>query len=260
MLCKICSHSTEPFASARILGKYDICYYQCTYCNFVQTETPYWLDEAYSNVINSSDIGLVGRNLKLAQITYSVINSFFDSGGKFVDYGGGYGMFVRLMRDKGLRFYRHDPLCENLFAKAFDVELGSNDQYELATTFEVFEHFTDPLDSIQQILLFSSSIFLSTILLPPNHPKPQEWWYYGLDHGQHVSIYSRKSLEIIGEIFGLQLYSNGHSYHLLTYKSVPRPLYRLAVSNKFSKISNLLVRRQSLLAQDYHEITGNWLD
>ena len=260
MLCKICSHSTEPFSSARILGRYDICYYQCTYCSFVQTETPYWLDEAYANVINNSDIGLVSRNLKLANLTYSVINSFFDSGGKFVDYGGGYGMFVRLMRDKGINFFRYDPLCENLFAKSFDVDSINTDHFELATAFEVFEHLTDPMDEIQSILLFSPSIFFSTILLPPNQPKPAEWWYYGLEHGQHVSIYSRKSLDIISEIFGLQLYTNGRSYHLLTNKSFPHQLYRIAASQKFSKILNLVMRRHSLLEQDYYEITGNKLN
>jgi hypothetical protein len=114
MLCNICSHSTEPFASAKILDRYDIRYYQCTHCGYVQTEPPYWLDEAYSTVINDSDIGLVRRNLKLAQLTQSVITSFFGNSGKFVDYGGGYGLFVRLMRDKGMKFYRYDPLCENL--------------------------------------------------------------------------------------------------------------------------------------------------
>jgi hypothetical protein len=260
MLCNVCSHSAEQFAKANMLGKYDICYYQCIHCGFVQTELPYWLDEAYSNVINRSDIGLVMRNLKLSQLTHSVICTFFDNNGKFVDYGGGYGLFVRLMRDKGMRFYRYDPMCENLFANSFDADLSGKEQYTLATAFEVFEHLVKPIDEIQKILRFAPSIFFSTTLLPSDRPKPNEWWYYGLEHGQHVSIYSRKSLEIIAEIFSLQLYSNGRSYHLLTNKSFPHQLYRLAANYKFSKILNLLVRHHSLLEQDYYEITGNKLD
>jgi hypothetical protein len=259
MLCNICSHNSESFATALLLGKYEIRYFQCPNCSFVQTEPPYWLDEAYSNVINESDIGLVGRNLKLAQLTQSVITSFFDGTGKFVDFGGGYGLFVRLMRDKGLRFYRYDPLCNNLFANSFDADSPGEEHYELVTAFEVFEHLAQPIDEIQQMLQFAPSVFFSTVLLPPDQPKPQEWHYFGLDHGQHISIYSRKSLEIIGERFGLHLYSNGHSYHLLTNKSISPLLFRLAISNKFSKMLNTLVRHQSLLPEDYYQITGRKL-
>lgn len=259
MSCHICSRPAEPFASATILGKYDIHYFQCTHCEFVQTESPYWLDESYSKVINDSDIGLVRRNLKLSQLTHSVITSIFGNSGKFVDYGGGYGLFVRLMRDKGMKYYRYDPLCENIFAKSFDAELSGKERYDLVTAFEVFEHLVKPLDEIQKMLRFAPSIFFSTILLPLGRPKPQEWWYYGLDHGQHVSIFSRKSLEIIGETFGLHLYSHGHSYHLLTDKSFSPLLFRLAVSNKISKIINALVRQPSLLPEDYYQITGRKL-
>lgn len=259
MFCNVCSHALEPFANARIMDRYDICYYQCSHCGFVQTESPYWLDEAYSNVINKSDIGLVGRNIRLAQLTYSVVNFIFENRGKFVDYGGGYGLFVRLMRDKGMRFYRYDPLCENLFANSFDADFTGKERYELATAFEVFEHLTEPLAEIQKILRFAPSIFFSTILLPPERPRPQEWWYYGLDHGQHVSIYSRKSLEIIGERFGLRLYTNGHSYHLLTNQSISPLLFRLAISNKVSKMLATFVHGQSLVPQDYYQITGRKL-
>jgi hypothetical protein len=139
------------------------------------------------------------------------------------------------------------------------ADLPGKEQYVLATAFEVFEHLTKPLDEIQKMLQFAPTIFFSTILLPPDRPKPQQWWYYGLDHGQHVSIYSRKSLEIIGEGFGLRLYSNGRSYHLLTDKSISPLLFRLAIRNKISKMLNTLVRYQSLLPEDYYKITGRKL-
>ncbi|MDX1416595.1 MAG: class I SAM-dependent methyltransferase [Candidatus Promineifilaceae bacterium] len=241
------------------MGRYDILYYQCSNCDFVQTEPPYWLDEAYSEVINVSDIGLVRRNLKLAQLTQAVIDVFFNSGGKFVDYGGGYGLFVRLMRDRGMSFYRYDPFCENLFANSFDANINGEDKYELVTAFEVFEHLTDPLNEIEKILRISPNIIISTVLLPEDRPKPQEWWYYGLDHGQHVSIYSRRALEIIGERFGLRLYSNNYSFHLLTAKTISTGLFRLSINNRISIILNRLFRHQSLLPEDYYQITGHRL-
>src|SRR4051812_8242986 len=101
MNCKICSSPSDFFASAVIMDKHEIKYYRCTSCGLMQTEDPYWLPESYTEAINKSDVGLVKRNLQLSEITKSVISSFFKSNGRYIDYGAGYGLFVRLMRDKG---------------------------------------------------------------------------------------------------------------------------------------------------------------
>lgn len=99
VLCRICSQPALPWAVARVLGKHDVQYFRCGNCGFTQTETPYWLEEAYVDAINNSDIGLVSRNLVASKISIAVINAFFNPSAKFLDYGGGYGLFVRLMRD-----------------------------------------------------------------------------------------------------------------------------------------------------------------
>ncbi len=101
MKCKICESESHKFAKASVLGKYDIDYFQCSNCGFVQTEEPYWLEEAYSDAIASSDVGLVFRNTTLSQKTDNIIFNIFNHEAKFLDYGGGYGLFVRLMRDLG---------------------------------------------------------------------------------------------------------------------------------------------------------------
>src|SRR6187551_714050 len=136
--CKICASATSDLFSAKVLGKYDVKYFKCNNCGFVQTQEPYWLQEAYSSAITVQDIGLVSRNYLYAQICRSIIKLFFSRKTKFLDYGGGYGMFVRLMRDKGFDFYRYDTYCKNMFAEGFD-DKGELD-YELITAFEVFEH------------------------------------------------------------------------------------------------------------------------
>jgi hypothetical protein len=41
-----------------VLRKYDVQYFQCGGCGFLQTETPYWLDEAYSSAIVTADTGI----------------------------------------------------------------------------------------------------------------------------------------------------------------------------------------------------------
>lgn len=220
MNCKICGNNSKPYAKARIIDKYNIEYFRCSRCGFVQTEEPYWLEECYREVINRTDIGYVNRNVILSRVTAKVINHFFDKRARFLDYGSGYGLFVRLMRDSGYDFYWQDKFCDNIFAKGFEAERLSDKSFELATAFELFEHFVNPVQEIEKILMLTKNIFISTFLFPDNHPKPEEWWYYGLEHGQHVSLYSYESLEYIAHKYKLNLISNRKNLHILSSKKI----------------------------------------
>src|SRR5690349_21110797 len=131
MKCRICVNESLFFAQAHILHKYNIQYFRCNFCGFIQTEEPYWLKDAYINAINASDIGLVHRNIITSNLTKAVIRLFFNGDDEFIDYGGGYGLFVRLMRDAGYNFYRHDIFCENLFAKGFDADINIDSRFEI---------------------------------------------------------------------------------------------------------------------------------
>ncbi|MDY7007074.1 MAG: class I SAM-dependent methyltransferase, partial [Cyanobacteriota bacterium] len=219
MKCKICESISLKFAEANILNKkYKIDYFQCQNCNFIQTEYPYWLNEAYSQAIASSDEGLIFRNLMLSQVTKNIIDRLFNPEEKFLDFGGGYGLFVRLMRDIKYKFDWQDKYCENLFAQNFKAT--PNQKYELVTAFELLEHLVNPISDIREILNYSQNILFSTEILPPNNPKPNQWWYYATDEGQHISIYTVKSLQIIAQKFHLNFYTNYSSLHLLTEKKI----------------------------------------
>jgi hypothetical protein len=89
----------------------------------------------------------------------ALIRLCFPQASRFVDYGGGYGMFVRLMRDKGFDFYRSDKYAKNLFAKQF--EASETISYDLLTAFEVFEHLVNPTDEVERMLKLSDAIFLA---------------------------------------------------------------------------------------------------
>jgi hypothetical protein len=226
----------------------------------VQTEEPYWIKEAYCEAITKTDIGLVGRNVYLAERARSIILAFFDDRGKFLDYGGGYGMFVRLMRDAGLDFYLFDQYCENLFAKGFAVEQPGTEPYEVVTAFEVFEHLVDPMAEIERMRQFSQSILFSTNLISYPPPLPGQWWYYALEHGQHVALYSHRTLQLIAKRFGLNLLSDSQSLHLLTPKSIAPWKFR-ALSNRYlqfvsKKWLGRRLRGRSLLGKDYEKIAG----
>ncbi len=259
MKCKVCESDSNHLAQGKVMGKYDVDYFQCSNCGFVQTEEPYWLDEAYSQPIASSDVGLAFRNLSFSKITQNLLFNFFNHQAIFLDYGGGYGLFVRLMRDAGFDFYWLDKFCQNIFAQGFEIDAATNNQFELVTAFEVFEHLVHPIYELEELLKKSRNILLSTELLPESNPKPNEWWYYVLHEGQHVSLYTAKSLSILAAKFNLNFYSNGSSLHLLTEKQLPENLFEqlakgeLAAVNKASLLQNDFLKAVSKITHIQQE-------
>ncbi|HEY9862736.1 MAG TPA: glycosyltransferase [Candidatus Obscuribacterales bacterium] len=248
--CKVCGSISPYFAQATVLNRYRVDYFKCSVCGFVQTEKPYWLDEAYADPIAMSDVGLVARNFKFSQITQELIISCFNPQGKFLDYGCGYGLFVRLMRDLGFDFYGYDQYCQNIFYQGF--EGNQQEKYDLVTTFEVFEHFINPLEEIEKLLQFSKNLLFSTQLLPADHPQPDQWWYYALHEGQHIGIYTYQSLLKIAEKFKLNLYSDGSSLHLLTEHKISGSAWKKAISIEISPQT-----LPSLTEQDFLKAVAN---
>jgi len=259
MSCSICNSPTGKFASAIVLGKHKVDYFKCCQCGFVCTEAPYWLEEAYSTAITGSDIGLLRRNSRLVTIAHAVISVFFNTRGRYLDFAGGYGLFVRMMRDSGFDFKWYDRYCTNLFAGGFAADFDNAGNFDLVTAFEVFEHLVDPVDGLEELLKHSKNILITTDLLPKPAPKPEEWWYYGLEHGQHVSFYTRKSLQFLAENKGLNFYTNGATVHLITEKKLPAALFFLLARHKTASLIAPFLSKKSLLEDDFRTITGGEL-
>jgi len=259
ILCNICRSVSAPFARGIILNKYDIQYYSCDQCGFIQTESPYWLEEAYSSAIAKSDIGLIGRNIKLSSFCAALIPMFYDAKTSFLDYGGGNGMFVRMMRDKGFDFYWHDKYASNQFAEGF--EAPQDVRFSLLTAFEVFEHLPQPIEIIEDMFHYSETVIFSTRLLPRWKIMPDDWWYFTADTGQHVSLYSKESLQFIAQKLNVKFSSNGTSLHMFSSKRIPTVLLKALSYPPFAlMLSNLLnLGRQSFLEQDYYRLTGRRL-
>lgn len=255
-ICHICATNTAEFARVRIMNKYEVRYDQCPRCGFVQTEKPYWLNEAYMTPISGNSIGLATRNRQMSEIVKTVLAFFFGTTGKYLDYGGGYGLFTRMMRDAGFRFYHYDLYCKNRFAAGFEADLSSGETYELLTSFELFEHLPEPVVEIGEMLKLSDSILFSTELLPPNNPRPGEWWYYALDEGKHISFYTLESLEIIAERFGMNFYTNGSTIHLLTKRSVQPILFETFCRHEAARALSACFQLPSLLGDDYAKLTS----
>jgi hypothetical protein len=259
MLCKICGHLSSAKSKALILNKYDVQYFSCEFCGFIQTEAPYWLDEAYASAIARSDIGLIGRNIKLSKFCSALIPLFYNSELPYLDYGGGNGMFVRMMRDRGFDFYWLDIHAPNQFAEGFEAPKGK--RYSFITAFEVFEHLPQPLDTIEDMFHYSDTLVFSTRLLPRWGISPADWWYFTPDTGQHISLYSKESLDLIAKKFNVRLSSNGISIHVLSSRAIPAILLKALSYSPFASIASglLNIGRKSLLEDDYYRLTGRRL-
>ena len=261
MKCNVCSQETKELFTAKIMEKHTITYYNCVSCKFIQTEKPYWLDEAYSSAISSIDIGYVTRNIVYAEIVSSIIKRFFNRKKRFLDYGGGYGMFTRLMRDKGFNYFRQDIYCKNLFAEFFDIEditENRNEKFEVLTTFEVFEHLVNPIEEIEKMFAFSDSIMFSTALQPKTDFKSiEDWWYFLPYSGQHVSLYSKDSLIALSKKFNCNLYTNNKDLHLLTKKRfIINPVFIIYYSYKIrdKMLGKNFLNQKSLIKKDFEYI------
>jgi len=188
--CRLCHSDNEYAFSHTVLNKYIVNFFVCNKCQLLQSEKPYWLDEAYKLPITLTDTGLLKRNIKISKITAVLIYYLFDKEGKYIDYGGGYGIFTRMMRDIGFDFYNFDKHAENIFARGFEAK--QEQIYTAATVYEVFEHLDNPLDTIMDILSYlkNKNIIFSTQLYGNKIPAPEDWWYYAFSTGQHISFYS----------------------------------------------------------------------
>lgn len=253
MICKICGTNNTKIFDKKVLGKYDVGYYQCPNCNFIQTDTPYWLNEAYSSAITATDIGLISRNVYFTEVTTALLRLCgFDGNKKYLDYGGGYGIYVRMMRDNGYNFFWSDEYCENVYAQKFSADLTNTEKnYEAVTAFEVFEHLVDPMKEIEKLLTYSDSILFSTVLANSRNTDIDKWWYIAPEHGQHVAFYDIKTLHYIASKYGLNVFSNNATLHLLTRKKINKFYFKLSTHIRIAKLYNTIFQPKSLLDADY---------
>lgn len=249
MNCKICQENAEKVFSKNLLGKFIVDYHKCKSCGFMQTDEPYWLGEAYANgAISALDVGIAQRNLTLVISTENVLNRLKVEETNFIglDYGGGHGLFVRMMRDIGYNFYLQDLYAENIFANFFDIKdlnIQESQHFDIITAFELFEHLPNPLDEIKKMFEFSDTILFSTELQPADESnKLADWWYLIPEVGQHISFYTISSFLEIAKVFGAQYFSDNKSLHILTKENLTQ--------NPFLKSPEELIRAQNM----FHKI------
>ena len=137
---------------------------------------------------------------------------------KILDYGGGEG---RLIAELGKRGFKKSRFFDPFFSSGDKPDK----QFDLVTAFEVVEHVTEPLSSIQDALSYMAAdgaLLFTTAL--QNRKVDRGWWYIAPRNG-HISIHSYASLQCVAAAAGAHCLSLGDNLHLL-YRNCRSPVAR----------------------------------
>lgn len=241
------------------MGRFDAQYRRCPQCGFVFVQEPHWLKDAYADAIHTADIGAPWRAVRHSRATKALIEVFLRRSNRYLDYGAGNGLFVRHMRDLGYDFVGYEPHGEMAFARDFRVQDWEGGRFDLICAFEIAEHLEEPAETFSRIVARTDVVLFSTTLLPKSTPRPGHWWYYGLDHGQHVSFHSRQSLRALAARLDCHVVSHGPDLHLLTRRRIKRRVFDFVMGERITKLVDLVCPRASLLPSDFEQLRNRSL-
>jgi len=245
MSCPICSNHMSKLFSSIVLAKYEAEYEVCNNCGYIRASDPYWLDEAYSNIIANADTGLVMRNTILAnKISRTIFWLTKEKGrGRYLDLAGGYGMLTRMMRDFGFDFYWLDKYCQNLLAPGFEYD-RSLGICSAVTAVEVLEHVIDPKAFIKEAFDISgaTTLIFTTELYEGKPPNPNDWWYYSFATGQHIGFFQHRTLERLASDLGVN-FVTAHGLHLFSKEPINKFIFGLITNNYYSLFPSIIIRK-----------------
>ncbi|MDR1934676.1 MAG: class I SAM-dependent methyltransferase [Candidatus Accumulibacter sp.] len=116
---------------------------------------------------------------------------------KHLDYGSGNGLLANLLRESNWNSVSYDPLLDK------DVSVERLGKYDLITAIEVFEHVPDVQKLMSDLRLLLSPdglVLFSTLLSDGNiHANQRLAWWYASPRNGHISLFSKKSLEILAK-------------------------------------------------------------
>jgi len=216
-LCRVCTYTARRVFTEPLLNR-PVDYFECSRCGYLQTQKPDWLDLAYSRPINDVDTGIMQRNSLNVGRVVMTLAAYRRLRGRVVDYAGGYGILVRMLRDAGVDARWRDKYCANILARGFEAD---GQRCDLITAFEVFEHLVDPLAELRAMLDDAPIVLLSTELIPGSETPRPDWWYLGAEHGQHIGFFRPATLRWMSTTLGCRHASDGRSVHLFARETVP---------------------------------------
>lgn len=236
--CRLCDASLVHEFSLEILTHHNVKYFKCEKCLSLQTEFPYWLEEAYDEKNPSMlDTGAAQRNLHNLAACFSISKIFKVV--NVLDIGGGDGLLCRLLRDHNINCFVKDKFILPTYSNGFSDQ--NFDTPDLITAFEVLEHFANPKLDLNELfnlnpnnLLFSTGIYSN---------QGSDWWYLSPEgRGRHVFFYSKTALQFIAEKYNYSLIiSGGFIFFTKETNMLKSFLTRIMLSGKICRIMKAVV-------------------
>lgn len=233
--CKICGEDAYPFDMVDFnkscdnikyplgLSAIPVIYRKCANCKFVYTDffdnfsDNQWRHYIYNDEYIKIDPEYVDMRPRL---NARIITATLGSQKRQIiglDYGGGNGKTALLLRENGWIYDSYDPYGHS------DVCSAREGQYNFCSSFEVFEHSPSPIASLREIVSKSSQDRLAILIGTQANDgfvsdSTRLSWSYAAPRNGHISLFSKMSMHILADKFGLRYLSlpKTSGTHLLT--------------------------------------------
>jgi len=200
-----------------------IYYSRCATCGFLFTDAfDCWSDDQFKAHIYNDGYSTVDPDYKSARPRSgadTVVRLFGKHRAELrvLDFGGGNDAFCNALRLNGFPVaVTYDPMTP-------EYAYRPDGKFELVTCFETLEHMTDPSTGIAHIVVCLAEpglALFSTLVQPADFNKlGLNWWYVGPRNG-HISIFSRKALELAWRRHSCKLASFNECLHV-AFRALP---------------------------------------
>jgi hypothetical protein len=202
--CRLCGGDAAFVFKKSVLGRYTVSYFRCLSCDSIETEAPFWLDEAYAIPGVHIDVGIASRSVK----NWAALVSLFEQielprDALIVDFGAASGLVARLVRDLGYNMRSYDKYSVPSFTSYFNADHPQQSQPCVVCAFEVFEHFVDPAAELAALLSSGPELIVFTTWFCDG--QPDDWIYFVESCGQHIFFYSERAMRQVADGAGFDL-------------------------------------------------------
>jgi 2-polyprenyl-6-hydroxyphenyl methylase/3-demethylubiquinone-9 3-methyltransferase len=214
--CK--DHQQEPLPLTGI----PVYYHRCTSCGFIFTvhfdnfSPADFAGEVYNDDYVKVDPDYLELRPKMSANLIRKLFGDFKETISILDYGAGSGRMAEILNAEGFSVQNFDPFTA-------EDNLPACDKFDLVTSFEVLEHTPNPAmtcDMMQRLVKDGGMLLFSTLVQPPTiETEKLGWWYIGPRNG-HISIYTKRSLELLWSKFGYKFSSFNDSLHV-AFQQIP---------------------------------------